>query len=143
MAKARDFVTIPFEAYFGKGAILRDYSPWYEYDEVIVNGKKESVKMEKPSGMKAVVVSPSMAFEHVTVKIKGDDGKSLDISDLTETFQSSKHIYVGFDNFAGSQYTRDNVTHYTGKATRIYRLQQEKPTDGAVPSQGRIRINNQ
>ena len=113
-------VSIPFEAYFptSHGAILRDYKPWKEYLE------NPETKVKEPTGeqlgMTVVVLSPYMAFEPVTVKIAGDTGDSFSFPDLAASYATGDFVYVGFDDFAGSSYKMNNITHYTGSASRVY-----------------------
>jgi hypothetical protein len=111
-------VQIPFEAYFpqGYGAILKDYKPLKEYVENPVTKVKEPGAQ---IGMTVVALSPFMAFEPVSVKIVGDDGE-FTYPDLAASFRTGDFVYIGFDDFAGSSYSMNNTTHFTGTASRVY-----------------------
>ena len=120
-----------YENYFGEhGAILRDYRQWNEYTDEIdpitnqpkidpATGKVKQVKTGVQLGMSVDTVSPLLGFAHVTVKIAGDSG-TLDYPDLDDSFDNGDYVYVAFDNFVGGSYSRDGVTYYTGKASRVY-----------------------
>ena len=121
--------TQSFANYYGTyGAILREYRPWHEYvtmldknGNVVIDpatGEEKKVKGEQ-LGMSVTTVSPLLGFAHITVKVAGDTG-TLDHPDIDDSFDTQNFIYVAFDNFVGSQYSMNNVTHYTGTASRVY-----------------------
>ena len=116
----KNLVQIPFEAYFpaSHGCILRDYKPWKEYMENPVTKANEPTG--KQLGMSVTVLSPYMAYEPITVKIAGDTGEDFTYPDLAASFRTKDLVFIGFDDFAGSSYSMNNNTHYTGTASRVY-----------------------
>jgi hypothetical protein len=118
--RLKDRILIPQEAYFPTthGAILRDYKVWNEYqvDPVTKERKQTGVQL----GMTVVAVSPFMAYEHITVKIAGDLGNNFVYPSLDNAFTTGDLVYITFTDFAGSSYTMDNVTHYTGTASGVF-----------------------
>jgi hypothetical protein len=121
----KDRVAIPLEAYFpaSHGAILRDYKPWMEYVNDEETGKSKPTGNQL--GMSAVVVSPYMGFEHITVKMAGDEGKQFTYPDIITSYDTKNYIFVTFENFVGGSYISNNVTHYTGTATKIMLVEAE------------------
>jgi hypothetical protein len=134
MSYKRNRVQIPFEAYFpaNHGAILRDYKPLMEYAQDPITKKNEPTGTQ--IGMTAVVLSPQLAFETVTIKIVGDMGDNFTYPDIMESFDKGEYIYVSFDDFAGGSYVSNFVTHYTGTASRIYLVEPPSKSKTAAKS---------